>query len=1150
MNEAVKKNLVRAVAIASDFEANSLDSSVNIPKIEVKEEVPESYLEEEVISMETVVCGEEVVTTDGVLKKEEDIDIENDSPKKINSSATMTTSGQVISSTTTATPQPVKSEGLLSKILSVKKTELSKETKQDLKTLLSRSSSNASRPLEKVKLEDGTEVERIYSSIDTRGKIYLKKITSNVGDRRKKKTPVKYPLYSTFLSKHNQYSLMILPKSELRKLARNGGKLAVNGFHHLAKSNTWQWPYPNSKPLFKTCWLYRTTTIQSIPAISLQLRILWACLRWDDMQVKPQSTDGKNQVTTDTEIMTLEILKHRHLGENLEKTQYLRRKIVIPLELPKTIREVNPIRSGLRKRKREETPQNTEPQVSEEWVDEDKLELWEIKQYCEKLEKSNNMTLTRSRTGTITPKTEIKLEIKGDASTIKAENIITKGTPEEIKEKMEMQLRAQRAAHYQKKSVETMVKTAGGQIIKLLPGQQVTADGSLVKVVTKPIGSTTGKNTLTSILTTPTNTPVNKTLIATRKIYMSKDGTAKVVTTPTTLVHKSTGTGNVQQSLIKIQPQSDQHTFSIQGAVQPSQTIQLTPTSQQTLQNQTLVTTTPLSQHPQRVQIIRGNDGKIQVRGLVPGQQLIQMADGKLHVLTGQITPQAQPSSAAGNQATLVQTPTNSKVARTEGTPQTANSPAQIIVKNAQGQQVRVVTSSQSLKQQLQHNFHKSIIVKQDGTKVVLSQPQQTTQNIFSGQTFTPNSVVMRGNQVIGTTNERGQVVITSRVQNLVQRNDKGQSNVALSAQRPIAVTSLPNTSNASLPLVQNSTTNSISGTISQAETPTLIQSGSVVVNNPVLAQQIAEGKLQLATLNGQQVLIRTAPSNNTLNANSVTQQVSTTQGNIIIKQGGSVVRQGTTNHLQKLLSPTKSTASPVTTTTTPQKPTVVQGTVSQETPVSSQNHAKIQGNTQQALQSSSQKDETTDSQQTDETPQRQFVQQQLRQQVLRNQKTTTPRLAVQSNPKILQTRLQGKVEPVDTSICEQEAETPIDNPAESHTEYEQDAETNQNFVSEQHNYAQSDSQTQQEVQENSGQALTSTVLVDHNSEIERQLLVSQPPGTVIKCVTAQVIQTSEGPRIVLQGIQGADFTPQQLNLVQQQVKQQLLKSKQNHQIN
>lgn len=59
---------------------------------------------------------------------------------------------------------------------------------------------------------------------------------------------------------------------------------------------------------------------------------------------------------------------------------------------------------------------------------------------------------------------------------------------------------------------------------------------------------------------------------------------------------------------------------------------------------------------------------------------------------------------------------------------------------------------------------------------------------------------------------------------------------------------------------------------------------------------------------------------------------------------------------------------------------------------------------------------------------------------------------------------------------------------------------------------------------------------------LEQQLLAGQPPGTVIKCVTAQVIQTPQGPRIVLQGLQGAEFTQQQLAVVQQQVKQQLLK--------
>lgn len=55
-------------------------------------------------------------------------------------------------------------------------------------------------------------------------------------------------------------------------------------------------------------------------------------------------------------------------------------------------------------------------------------------------------------------------------------------------------------------------------------------------------------------------------------------------------------------------------------------------------------------------------------------------------------------------------------------------------------------------------------------------------------------------------------------------------------------------------------------------------------------------------------------------------------------------------------------------------------------------------------------------------------------------------------------------------------------------------------------------------------------------------LLANHPPGTIIKCVTASVMQTTNGPRIVLQGLQGNEFSPQQTMLVQQQVKQQLMK--------
>lgn len=72
-------------------------------------------------------------------------------------------------------------------------------------------------------------------------------------------------------------------------------------------------------------------------------------------------------------------------------------------------------------------------QVSEEWVDEDKLELWEVRQYGERTERAT--PVTRTSTGKLPPRAP-----PPNAS--------------DIKDKMEQQLREQRAAHQQKRALE------------------------------------------------------------------------------------------------------------------------------------------------------------------------------------------------------------------------------------------------------------------------------------------------------------------------------------------------------------------------------------------------------------------------------------------------------------------------------------------------------------------------------------------------------------------------------------------------------------------------------------------------------------------------------------------------------------------------
>lgn len=264
---------------------------------------------------------------------------------------------------------------------------------------------NIVRPKKEIEFEkelDAEGNEKVFATTSPQGKVYLKRVEKVVKDATviqpngtattstttttttTVSTTLKYPAITTFSTVKQTRNILILPKYELIRVARRSGRIYVDGFNHQAKNNTSVWPYPCSRPLFKTCWTYRSFCVTSFASLALQLRIIWTCMRWDDMATKPATTDGKNQITSESEILTTELLKHRNVGSFMEKTQYFRRKIVIPLELPKTIREVQSIRSGLRKRKRAESPQQTEPQVTEEWVDEDKLELWEIKQYGEK----------------------------------------------------------------------------------------------------------------------------------------------------------------------------------------------------------------------------------------------------------------------------------------------------------------------------------------------------------------------------------------------------------------------------------------------------------------------------------------------------------------------------------------------------------------------------------------------------------------------------------------------------------------------------------------------------------------------------------------------------------------------------------------------
>lgn len=64
----------------------------------------------------------------------------------------------------------------------------------------------------------------------------MKKLPNNTNTAYKKKTEkIKYPPTSRFYTRSKRCSLLVLPKHELRKLARHAGYDFVNGFNPNAK---------------------------------------------------------------------------------------------------------------------------------------------------------------------------------------------------------------------------------------------------------------------------------------------------------------------------------------------------------------------------------------------------------------------------------------------------------------------------------------------------------------------------------------------------------------------------------------------------------------------------------------------------------------------------------------------------------------------------------------------------------------------------------------------------------------------------------------------------------------------------------------------------------------------------------------------------
>ncbi|MBN3299112.1 BPTF factor, partial [Amia calva] len=229
-------------------------------------------------------------------------------------------------------------------------------------------------------------VSKEYS---TRDRVRLLKFSRT----KKTRSGTALPSYRKFVTKSSKKSIFVLPNDDLRKLARRGGIREVPVFNYNAKPALDIWPYPSPRPTFGITWRYRLQTVKSLAGVSLMLRLLWACLRWDDMAVKPSTTGGTTRTeTSETEITTTEIIKRRDVGPYGIRSEYCIRKIICPIGVPETPKETpTPQRKGLRssalRPKKPEAPKQTGPVVIETWVAEEDLDLWEIRAFSERVEK-------------------------------------------------------------------------------------------------------------------------------------------------------------------------------------------------------------------------------------------------------------------------------------------------------------------------------------------------------------------------------------------------------------------------------------------------------------------------------------------------------------------------------------------------------------------------------------------------------------------------------------------------------------------------------------------------------------------------------------------------------------------------------------------
>ena len=347
-----------------------------------------------------------------------------------------------------------------------------------------------------------------------------------------------------------------------------------------------------------------------------------------------------------------------------------------------------------------------------------------------------------------------------------------------------------------------------------------------------------------AINATPTNTNVIQP--GTKKVFMTKDGKiigAQLVQTNTPAV-SATPPGKI--------------TIPTVGGVQnPAATptiVQPQPQAQ------------PVQPQPQqKVQIVRSSDGKIQVRGLLPGQQLVQMPDGKLQIFS---QPTAQQPQA---------TPTPQPVAPPPP-PQPTVTPVQPPTSVMSSQPSRIVV----------HPSGQSTTVPGPPANVTPTKPPAAAPKsivatpLQPGQAIPPGTTVFMSGGKTYCIPKASMALATQQAQQPATPAPPPPATPSLPVtpvppqqleSSPQAASTPPNATPTCTPTIGTVQAQSSNGQKQMVEVKSLGQNSvtfkgnQMIVSGPDItaaqniAKQLSSGAAKLATLNGKQVLISTQPT-------------------------------------------------------------------------------------------------------------------------------------------------------------------------------------------------------------------------------------------------------------------------------------------------